>query len=64
MRSRLGVFLAAVVLACGGLLTACTGSSTEPSPVYALPVYKVIVGTPAVKPEAVVGDLRYVAAPD
>ena len=68
--SRFNVFHVAVVLACGGLLGACSQSPQEPAPVFALPLSK-IVGAPAVdgqtpaQPAAqpATRQLRYVAVP-
>ena len=68
--SRFNVFHVAVVLACGGLLAACSQSPQQPAPVFALPLSK-IVGAPAVdgqtpaQPAAqpATRQLRYVAVP-
>jgi hypothetical protein len=68
--SRFGVFRVAVVLACGGLLAACSHAPQEPAPVFALPLSK-IVGAPAIDGQAPAPptaepptrQLRYVAVP-
>jgi hypothetical protein len=66
--SRLTLVAGAVVIACGGLVAAC--SPTEPAPVFALPVSK-IVGAPtldgqgpaAVPAKPATPQLRYIAVP-
>lgn len=68
--SRFSVFHIAVVLACGGLLAACSHAPQEPAPVFALPLSK-IVGAPAIDGQApappaaepATRQLRYVAVP-
>src|SRR6202040_3576393 len=68
--SRFGVFRVAVVLACGGLLAACSHAPQEPAPVFALPLSK-IVGAPAIDGQApappaaepATRQLRYIAVP-
>jgi hypothetical protein len=68
--TRFGVFRVAVVLACGGLLAACSHAPQEPAPVFALPLSK-IVGAPAIDGQApappaaepATRQLRYVAVP-
>jgi hypothetical protein len=60
----------AVVLACGGLLAACSHAAREPAPVFALPLSK-IVGAPAIDGQApappaaqpAARQLRYIAVP-
>jgi hypothetical protein len=67
--SRLKLLGGAVVLACGGLLAACSATQ-EPAPVFALPLSK-IVGAPALDgqgPAALATkpatpQLRYIAVP-
>jgi hypothetical protein len=68
--SRLTLVAGAVVVACGGLLAACSHAPTEPAPVFALPVSK-IVGAPtldgqgpaAVPAKPATPQLRYIAVP-
>lgn len=70
-RSRpLYVTHAAVLLACAGLLAACSHAPQEPAPVFALPVSQVI-GAPAIEGQepaplaapSAARQLRYIAVP-
>jgi hypothetical protein len=68
--SRLTLVAGAVVVACGGLLAACSHAPTEPAPVFALPASKIVGASaldgqgpavPATKPAT--PQLRYIAVP-